>query len=206
MNMFEELDADTLDYIRLRLWRRFGEQLRKIPEAPDPDDLLQEALEDLLSGRRKYPDENVKLSACLFMIVHSKVDNIQKKRKRAQARAMKEPYNPGTEQNTVIVGSKIDFISFAKSQNAVAERLSPVKEPSLREKILALVADDALLVQIVRLQLDAMSNLGKQLKAKVLAEKLNVAVDEIYNANRRLKARLEQLKLIQPKNRVSRPL
>jgi len=171
--MFEELDADTLDYIRLRLWRRFGEQLRKIPEASDPDDLLHEAIEDLLSGHRKYPDEDVKLTTCLFKIVHSKVDNIQKKWKRAQ----------------------IDFISLAQFQNGVADRLSPVKEPSLRKKILALVADDVLLVKIVRLQLDAMANPGKQLKAKVLAEKLNVAVDEIYNANRRLKARLEKLKL-----------
>ena len=204
--MFEELDADTLDYIRLRLWRRFGEQLRKIPEASDPDDLLHEAIEDLLSGHRKYPDEDVKLTTCLFKIVHSKVDNIQKKWKRAQTRTRNEPQNPETAQNTDIVGAKIDFLSFAKSQNGVAERLSPVKEPSLRKQILALVADDALLVQIVRLQLDAMANPGKQLKAKVLAEKLNVAVDEIYNANRRLKARLEQLKLIQPKNRVSRTL
>jgi len=162
--MFEKLDANTLDYIRLRLWRRFGEQLRKIPEASDPDDLLQEALEDLLSGRRKYPGEDVKLTTCLFKIVHSKVDNIQKKWKRAQARARNEPQNTGTAQNTAIVGAKIDFISFAKAQNGVADRLSPVKEPSLRKKILALVADDALLVQIVRLQLDAMANPGKQLK------------------------------------------
>ncbi|MDM8542664.1 hypothetical protein QUF90_16440 [Desulfococcaceae bacterium HSG9] len=194
--MFEELDTDTLDYIRLWLWRRFGEQLRKIPEASDPDDLLHEAIEDLLSGRRKYPDEDVKLTTCLFKIVHSKVDNIQKRWKRAQARAIKEPHNPGTEQNTDIIGAKIDFISFAESQNSVADRLSPVKEPSLRKKILDLVADDALLVKIVRLQLDAMSNPGKQLKAKVLAAKLNVAVDEIYNANRRLKARLEKFKLM----------
>jgi hypothetical protein len=197
MNMFEELDANTLDYIRLPLWRRFGEQLRKIPEASDPDDLLQEALEDLFSGRRKYPDENVKLSTCLFNIVKSKVDNIQKKWKRAQARTLKEPQNPGSAQNTDIVGAKIDFISFAKAENGIADRLSPVKEPSLRKKIIALIADDVLLVQMVRLQLDAMANPGKQLKAMALAKKLNVTVDEIYNANRRLKTRLEKLRLIQ---------
>jgi hypothetical protein len=126
--------------------------------------------------------------------VQSKVDNIQKKWKRAHARAINEPQNPGSAQNTDIVGAKIDFISFAKAENGIADRLSPVKEPSLRKKIIALIADDVLVVQMVRLQLDAMANPGKQLKAMALAKKLNVTVDEIYNANRRLKFRLIQAK------------
>jgi len=194
MNMFEELDRNTLDRIRLRLWRRFVEQLRKIPDASDPDDLLQEALADVLSGRRKYPGEDVTLSVCLFNIVRSKVDNIQKKRKRAQERARKETHYYGTRQNTDIMGAKIEFINFKQAQNSVADVLSPVKAPSLRKEILTLVADDPLLVQIVRVQMDAMVNPGKKLRATELAERLNIAVAEIYNANRRLKARLAKIR------------
>ncbi len=201
--MFEKLKlyVNTPDYLRLRLqlWRRFGEQLRKIPEASDPDDLLQEAMKDLLSGRRKNPGEHVKLTTCLFMIVRGKVFNIHKKWKRAQARSLKKAQNSGTEQNTDIVGTKIDDTNIGNAENGINEMLSPVKKPSLRKQILALVADDALLVQIVRLQIDAMENPGQKLSAKELAEKLNVTVKEIFNANRHLKVRLEKLRLIQTK-------
>ncbi|MDM8525060.1 hypothetical protein QUF80_16945 [Desulfococcaceae bacterium HSG8] len=40
LSPLKNLPQDDWDRLRLGLWRRFGGQLRNIPEAPSPDDLL----------------------------------------------------------------------------------------------------------------------------------------------------------------------
>ncbi len=45
----EQLGPAELNKIRLRVWHKFGRQLRNIPDVPTSDDLLYEAMKDLLS-------------------------------------------------------------------------------------------------------------------------------------------------------------
>lgn len=62
----EQLTADQIDRLRCRLWRRFAAQLSKVPDAPDPDDLLQEAYQDLLVDKRHCPADQLEFGALLI--------------------------------------------------------------------------------------------------------------------------------------------
>ncbi len=66
-------------------------------------------------------------------------------------------------------------------QNPVAEHGA-----ELREKILGYVKGDPLLERIVEYRLD-----HPEAKARKIAQTLGVDMNEMYNANRRLKARLK---------------
>jgi len=48
----ENLLTEDYDRLQLRLRHQFGRQLRNIPDAPTPDDLLHDTIEDL--GRLFY--------------------------------------------------------------------------------------------------------------------------------------------------------
>lgn len=145
-----------------------------------------------MEGRRTYPDKDVKPETILFKIVASKVSNIYKKWRRLQARLRKEPPNPEADQKEAVIGGKVEYIDFGFDENGLVNALTPVQTPSLRRQILVLVADDSLLVRMVGLQLNALGNQGKPLKARAMAQKLGVSVQSVYNANRRLKAKLKK--------------
>ena len=162
----ENLFTEDYDRLRLRLWRQFGRRLRNIPDAPTPDDLLHDAIEDLLVGRRHCPLERVELTTCLVNIVRSKVSHLYEKWKK-----------------TGIVKVSEDVLKWEASQNTTEE--PGIK---LREKILECVDDDPLLKRIVEYRLD-----HPKAKAREIAETLGVNVQEMYNANRRLKARLKRV-------------
>ena len=163
VSALENLLTADYDRIRLRLWRKFGEQLRNIPDAPTPDDLLHDAIKDLLAERRHCPLERIELTICLVNIVRSKVSHLYKKWK---------------QEGIVKVSDE--------ALNTV--QVVDVQDSELREKILALVADDPLLTGIVEYRLD-----HPEAKARAIAEALGMDMQEMYNANRRLKARLKSL-------------
>jgi len=60
-------------------------------------------------------------------------------------------------------------------------------DPELREKILPFIADDPLLTRIVEYRLN-----HPEAKARDIAQALGVDMQEMYNANRRLKNRLKR--------------
>ncbi|GAK59159.1 hypothetical protein U27_06135 [Candidatus Vecturithrix granuli] len=163
VSALEHLLTADYDRIRLRLWRKFGEQLRNIPDAPTPDDLLHDAIQNLLAGRRHCPLERVELAICLVNIVRSKVSHLYEKWKRAGIVKVSDE-----ALNTV--------------------QLADEQDSELRENILAIVADDPLLTEIVEYRLD-----HPEAKARKIAEALGIDMQEMYNANRRLKARLKSL-------------
>jgi hypothetical protein len=166
VSALQRLTAEELDRVRLKLWKRFGEQLRNIPNAPDPEELLHETIEDLLTDRRRCPLERVALTICLMNIVRSKVSHLYEKWK---------------SDGIVKVSDEIlDFVSAPE-----------VHESELREKILACMADDPVLTKIVEYRLDHTEQ--EPIKAQDMAEVLGMEIHEIYNANRRLKVRLKSL-------------
>jgi hypothetical protein len=162
----ENLFIEDYDRLRLRLWRQFGQQLRNIPDAPTPDDLLHDAIEDLLADRRHCPLERIDLTTCLVNIVRSKVSHLYEKWKKMG-----------------IVKVSEDILEWETPQNPTEE-----PEAALREKILGCVEDDPLLKCIVEYRLD-----HPDAKARDFAQALGLEMQEIYNANRRLKARLRRL-------------
>jgi hypothetical protein len=159
----EKLPADDYDRLRLRLWRQFGGQLRNIPDAPTPDDLLHDAIEDLLADRRHCPLTRVDLTICLANIVRSKVSHLYEK-----------------WQHAGIVKVSDEVLNTVQAAD--------VQDSELREKILALVADEPLLIRIVEYRLD-----HPEAKARRIARALKINMQEMYNANRRLKSRLRRL-------------
>lgn len=162
----ENLLTEDYDRLRLRLWRQFGQQLRDIPDAPSPDDLLHDVIEDLLADRRHCPLKRVDLTTCLVNIVRSKVSHLYEKWKKMG-----------------IVKVSEDILKWETPQNPKEE-----PEAALREKILECVEDDPLLKRIVEYRLD-----HPEAKTRDFAQALGMEMQEMYNANRRLKARLRRL-------------
>ncbi len=157
----EELLAEDYDGLRLRLWRQFGQQLHRIPDAPTPDDLLHDAIEDLLVDRRHCPLARVDLTICLVNIVRSKVSHLYEK----------------WQQSGIMTVS-----------DEILDRVQAVgtEDSELREKILHVVIDDPLLSKIVEFRLE-----HPDAKAQEIAESIGLDMQDMYNANRRLKARLK---------------
>lgn len=169
VSALRNLAIEEIDRVRLRLWRRFGGQLRNIPEAPSPDDLLHDTIEDLLADRRHCPLERVQLVNCLFNIVRSKVSHVYDKWKK-----------------TGIIHEPEDILL-----RKPVQKDPQVEESALHDNILALVEDDSLLTRIVRYRLEHADE--EPLRTQKIADALGVDIKEMYNANRRLKARLERL-------------
>ncbi len=166
VDALERLTTEQVDRLRCQLWRRFAEQLSKTPDAPDPDDLLQEAYQDLLTEKRHCPVEHLDVVRCLFNIVRSKVSHL---------------YAAWRKEG--IVKESIDILEYMPDARAGTAEDSP-----LRAAILDAVRDDPLLMQMVEYRLDHAEE--EPIKAQQMATALGVPLSEIYNANRRLKTRL----------------
>jgi len=188
----EELTSEEWDRLRLRLWLKFGEQLRKIPGAPDPDDLLDDAVKDLLADKRHCPLDRISLPVCLFNIVRSKVSHIKKEWEKNMSKRRTEPVEE-IDLPANIAGQRTETTEYEQSRSSedtMMERMTENRPSGLREQILSLVDDDPLLKQMVEYQLD---QAGEPVKSEKLAEALRVDIKEIYNASRRLKSKLKGL-------------
>lgn len=157
------LSAEDYDGLRLRLWRQFGQELHRIPDAPTPDDLLHEAIEDLLGDRRHCPLARVDLTMCLVNIVRSKVSHV---------------YDKWRQTGIVIVSDEV----------LEKVRVGDAEDSELRDSILAQVRDDSLLSKVIEYRLE-----HPEARAQEIAEALGLGLQAMYNANRRLKARLKSV-------------
>lgn len=158
---------------RLLLWARHLHRryLDGLPGAPSAEDLVQDAATDVLTGRRACP-AGIPVFAVLHGIVRSHVSN-------ALARAS-VPRADGFTLRT----RSLDDMDQARQEapDTLADRAA------VRERALALVADDAVLGQIVALWFD-----DPALKPLDLAEMLGLTPTEVYHAAKRLRRRLEPL-------------
>ncbi|QTA92960.1 hypothetical protein [Desulfonema magnum] len=191
LSSLKNLTPDEWDRLRLRLWKRFGGQLRSIPEAPSPDDLLHDAVVDLSEERRHCKLDKVSLLNCLFGIVRSKVSHIQAQWQR----------NLEKNQQTVPIDAEkpdtqplADFYGRPAGQNDPKEGFSPESSATseLYDDIRSLTEDDELLRQMVEYRYNHQDDNAP--KAQEIADALGVPVREIYNANRRLKSLLIKFK------------
>ncbi|PID58869.1 hypothetical protein CSB45_02395 [candidate division KSB3 bacterium] len=79
LSALQELSEEQWKKLFFAVQKQFGRQLRNIPGAPSAEDLVHEALEDLLEGRRSWPQDRVSLPHCLRNIVWSKVNHLTTK-------------------------------------------------------------------------------------------------------------------------------
>ena len=191
LSALKALTPEDWDRLRLRLWKRFGGQLGNIPEAPSPEDLLHDAVADLLEDRRHCKLDSVTLINCLYGIVRGKVSHIQARRKKSLEKNQQivpiDPEKPDTLPRTDIHGEATDRHDPAGEFSSESSATS-----DLYDDILSLIRNDDLLRQMVDYRYNCQD--GKAPKAQEIANVLGVPVGEIYNANRRLKSLLIKFK------------
>jgi len=151
---------------RLLLWARrlHARSLADVRGAPSPEDLVQDAVADVLTGRRSRPD-GVPLPVLLYGVIRSRASQVL-----SRARTRGGAPGPRYVDLTEAVGHHTE---------AAAD---PVQAADLRARVLRRVAGDDLLVQIVELWFQ-----DPGLPARDLAEMLDVPAAEVYAAARRLR-------------------
>lgn len=151
---------------RLLLWARrlHARTLDDVRGAPSPEDLVQDAVADVLTGRRTRP-EGVPLSVLLYGVIRSRASQVL-------SRARTRGSAPGPR-----------YVGFDEAAGHHAEAAAdPVQAADLKARVLRRVAGDDLLVRIVRLWFE-----DPALPARDLAEMLEVPAADVYAAARRLR-------------------
>ncbi len=175
-------DVDWDDVVpRVRLWahhfhRRYLSQIRA---APSPDDLVQEAIVKLYTGRRKMPD-NVPLLTVLINNIQSDIWNFLT-REGYTSKDSKGKERKGR-------GRHVGLEEWMAEQDRDALPAALARK-QLHDEIKKRVADDELVARMVDLLFD-----DPLLRPRDLARMLDTTVLDINKAQKRLKRRVHELK------------
>lgn len=152
---------------RLLLWTRrlHARALADVRGAPSPEDLVQDAVTDVLTGRRARPDD-VPLPVLLYGVIRSRASHVLS-RSRTRGDDASGPRYLGLDE--------------AAAEHATAAA-DPAQAADLRARVLRLVEGDDLLRRIVELWFE-----DPGLPARDLAAMLDVPAAEVYAAARRLR-------------------
>ena len=155
---------------RLLLWatRLHTRTLSGVRGAPTPEDLVQDAITDTLTGQRVRPD-GLPLLVFLYGVIRSRVSQtLSRSKTRGEA-------------------TQARYVSLEEAWNVHVEAASdPAHAAGLQDRVLELVEGDELLEQIVHLWFK-----DPDLKSRDLAAMLDVSAGEIYSATKRLRRRTE---------------
>ena len=153
---------------RLLLWaqRLHARTLADVRGAPTAEDLVQDAVTDVLTGRRSRP-EDVPLAVLLYGVIRSRASQVLS-RARTRGEATGPRYVSLEEARTVHADAAAD----------------PAHAADLRDRVLALVAGDEVLEKMVALWFE-----DPALKPGDLADMLGLSPSQIYAATRRLRRR-----------------
>lgn len=150
---------------RLLLWtqRLHARVLMDIRGAPTPADLVQDAVTDVLSGRRSRPP-GLPLAVVLYGVIRSRAHHVLARAKTTDdvARAR-----------------------FVGMEEAASTHMALTESPDtddLRRRVLLLVGEDEVLTQMVNLWFE-----DPALKASDIAEMLGLSPHDVYAATRRLR-------------------
>jgi DNA-directed RNA polymerase specialized sigma24 family protein len=136
------------------------------------EDLVHEALSDMLEGQRRQP-ENVDSFTFLCGAIRSEFDNLYRKEKAATF--SEESLPP-------------DYSPFLPSVS-LEETQSVFDYQQLCDKVRELVSDDAELVSIVEVWFEE-----PDMKPKDIACRLGLSMDDMHNAQKRLRRRAINLR------------
>jgi len=163
ISALNSLKQEELDRLRLKIRRKFS----WLKGSYEPDDFLFEAIEELINGKRKWP-QGMNLQWCLFKITGWKIS---------------EYVSNGRTEIVTLTGME-DYIS---DENDSKEDSIPDEDAAV-DTILKLIKGDEFLEKMVRFILKT-----GIIKSGEIAEKLDVDINEIYNATKRLKNRLKNV-------------
>jgi len=163
-----KLSKESWDRLRLKI-RTFSLYRLKNHAEIEPDDLLNEAILDLLKGNRKWP-KHVALKTCLINIVKSKVSHALKKVKKESPHA--------------------DMHIIEDKKNNILDIMIEAEKTDLINHIMK-CSEDPLLKKIIKYYIE---NNDGRINAKQIAKALGVEVKDIYNANKRLKRTYNKIK------------
>ena len=176
------LVADWDDIIpRVRLWATHFHKryLKNIRAAPSPDDLVQEAIVKLYTGRRKIPD-HVPLMTVIINNIQSDIWNF----------LTKEGYTKSDSRGKGRKGwgRHIGLEEWMEEHDAQSlPSQSELKD--LYAVISSKVADDEMLQKMVDLLFE-----DPLLKPRDMARLLGASIKEVNNAQKRLRRRLQDIR------------
>jgi len=150
----------------VRFHRRY---LESYSDAPTPHDLAQSAVADILSGKRRLP-ENVDLFVVLHEVIRSKVSNFIARRAR---------------RGTVDLNDEI----LAITAHASTDGMEDTSYEQFKDAVRTCVANDSFLERMIEYLFD-----DPMLKPADLAAMMDVEIKEIYNAYRRLRRHVAPLR------------
>jgi len=169
----QDEDWDDLLPRLLLVARRFhARALRSYSGAPDPHDLVQQAVTDLLDGRRRLPPD-VPVFTVLCGVMRSQASNFVSRQ---------QPVGPGADPDETRIAPLLMEVAdagFAPTHQLALDEL--------RDELYAIVGNDTLARRVIDLLLE-----DSTLKPSDLAEMLNVPVRDIYNTKRRLRRKLRK--------------
>lgn len=150
---------------RLLLWaqRLHSRVLSQTRGAPTPADLVQDAITDVLSERRSRPP-GVPLAVVLYGVIRSRVSHAL-----SRAHTQSDP-------------ARSRFVGMEEAEAVHAHYSESPDVDDLRERVIALVKGDDILVRMVDLWFE-----DPALKASDLAAMLGVSPHDVYAAARRLR-------------------
>ena len=175
-------EADWDDMVpRVRLWahqfhRRY---LARVRAAPSPDDLVQEAITKLFTGKRRLPDD-VPLLTVLINNIQSDIWNFLTREGYTRKDSKGKSRKGG--------GRHVLLEDWMKMQDADAVPAATDMR-NFTKKIRKLVASDVLVSKMVDLFFQ-----DPLLRPRDLAEMLEVPVSDINKAQKRLKRKLKHLR------------
>lgn len=153
--------------------RRFHRRaLRAYSGAPDPRDLVQQAITDVLDGRRRLPPD-VPVFTVLCGVMRSQVSNYVSRQ---------QPVGPGADSDETRLAPLL--MEVADASYTPTQKLDT---DELRDGLYRIVGDDDLARGVIDLLLE-----DSTLKPADLADMLDVDVRAIYNTKRRLRRKLEK--------------
>jgi len=180
-----KMTTDDLDKLRYKIHYLFSNRLARIPNGPSADDLLQDVFEKLMDGRRKWPEKRVSIVTCIINIIKSDISHLE----RNINKISKLELTNGLSSD--IYDNKINGTTQYNIKNAGIDSVTRhLIHKETQNKILSLVSDDEILLNIMKLKFESP---GISLKPRIIAETLDISVDVVNNAKKKLKKKLQKI-------------
>jgi DNA-directed RNA polymerase specialized sigma24 family protein len=172
----EEQWAEIWHRLRLYTWRRYGPL--KVKLGLDLDDVVQQAITDTILHTRIWPKEKIDLFFFLCGVVKSIISH----RWESEQKKVSIDDPELMSLDSIVTGSFAKYLNSESTYNKIVYQ-------ELINRIYELVKGDEELVEIVKLWGE-----DPGLKPKDIAQKLNMDMTDIRNAQKRLRRKLKELK------------
>jgi len=183
----QNMTTDDHDRLRFTIIKLFGNRLQNIAYEISPEDILQIVFEKLITGTRKWPKEKVSLTRCIINIIKSEISHLERKIGNKASDQLSDELSSDIFENPLIKGNKNQYDIKNAGVDSVTNHII---RKETQEEILAYVSDDEVLVQMLKIKFESSD---MHLKPNIMADALNIKVQDVYSANKRLKTKLKKI-------------